>query len=144
MKYECISDEGILVAVIHVDGNQVEIQSDKEDLVALSKRPAELRSERDGADIVIEVKPGEDGYVDAFLDSLRLLGYDVVEWEEAYKTLTQRVNERTGKEEWALISKKDPSKILEWFGIEKPSDERVAKAEARISAFKHKGDKILK
>jgi len=50
------------------------------------------------------------------------------------ETLTQ-VN---GK--WALVSKKDPSKVLQYYkGDGKPSDEWVAKVERRIQYFKYRG-----
>jgi hypothetical protein len=51
--------------------------------------------------------------------------------------LAKRVNPKTGEKEYALVSRKDPSKILEWFGKEKPSDERFQHAEARVQYFKH-------
>lgn len=51
--------------------------------------------------------------------------------------LKQRVNKKTGKKEWALVSTSDPSKILKWFGGRKPSDEAVAKEEKRVQYFKH-------
>ena len=51
--------------------------------------------------------------------------------------LVQKHREDTDREEWALVSRKDESKVLEWFGPEKPSDEKVQKAEARVQFFKH-------
>jgi len=53
--------------------------------------------------------------------------------------LTQKVNPKTKKKEWALVSKSDPSKVLKYFGTEKPSKERVQKEERRVQYFKHKG-----
>jgi len=53
--------------------------------------------------------------------------------------LTQRVNKKTGRKEWALRSVKTPSKILEWYGVQKPSEETVAKSEARVRFYKHGG-----
>lgn len=44
---------------------------------------------------------------------------------------------RDGK--WALVSKSDPSKVLKWFGTEKPSNESLAKEERRVEFFKHQG-----
>jgi hypothetical protein len=57
--------------------------------------------------------------------------------------LTQRVNDKTGEKEYCLVSTKDPSKILKWFGKEKPSDEAVSKEEARVEMFKHIPKKSL-
>ena len=37
---------------------------------------------------------------------------------------------------WALVSKKNPKKILKWFGSTKPSEEMVAKEEKRVNIFK--------
>jgi len=54
--------------------------------------------------------------------------------------VTKRHREDTDKEEWALVSKKDPSKILQWFGTKKPSSEDIAKAEARVQYFKHQAN----
>lgn len=49
--------------------------------------------------------------------------------------LTRR--KHNGKLEWCLISRSNPMKILKWFGKSKPSDEAVAKEEARVEYFKH-------
>ena len=53
--------------------------------------------------------------------------------------LEQRHNENTGRKEWALVSRNDPSKVLEWYGTKKPSKERVGKSERRVRWFKNKG-----
>lgn len=64
------------------------------------------------------------------------MGHDVPTFEAR---LVQR--SKDGEQHWALISK-DSDKVLEWFGKDKPSDERVKKSEARVQMFKHmKGDK---
>ena len=42
-------------------------------------------------------------------------------------------------DEYKLVSKKDPSKTLKKFGKKKPSKKEVAKEEARVNYFKHKG-----
>jgi DNA ligase D-like protein (predicted 3'-phosphoesterase) len=59
---------------------------------------------------------------------------------EKAATLTQRHNDKTDREEWALVSRHDPSKILKWFGTEKPSHEEVLKEERRVQWFKHHAD----
>lgn len=51
--------------------------------------------------------------------------------------LTQKVNPKTNRKEWVLVSRKD-RKPLKYFGPEKPSEERVKKEEQRIQYFKHK------
>jgi len=51
-------------------------------------------------------------------------------------TLVQKHNDKTNKEEWALISKHS-GRVLKWFGSAKPSKEEVAKEEHRIQYFKH-------
>ena len=56
-----------------------------------------------------------------------------------FSRLVQKKNDKSGKTEWALISKKDPNKVLKWFGGTKPSAETVQKEEKRIQWFKHKG-----
>lgn len=53
--------------------------------------------------------------------------------------LVQKHNDNTGKTEYALVSKDNHDKVLEWYGTEKPSDERVQKTEKRVQYFKHKG-----
>ena len=50
--------------------------------------------------------------------------------------LTQKVNPKTGKREWVLVSK-SKRRPLKYFGVKKPSEERVAKEEKRIQYFKH-------
>ena len=41
---------------------------------------------------------------------------------------------------WALVSKKDPSKVLQYYkGEGKPSDEWVSGVERRVQFFKHRG-----
>jgi hypothetical protein len=51
--------------------------------------------------------------------------------------LRQRLNKKNGRKEWALVSKKRPTKILKWFGTRKPSQLRVLKEEKRVQKFKH-------
>jgi len=55
--------------------------------------------------------------------------------------LVQRVNPKTGRKEWALASRSNPKKILEWYGPQKPSEQRVAKSEKRVNFFKYRGKK---
>lgn len=50
--------------------------------------------------------------------------------------LVQKINKNTGRKEWCLVSKKDRSKVLEWYGPKKPSKERVEKTEKRVQWFK--------
>lgn len=45
--------------------------------------------------------------------------------------------EKTGRKEWALVSRKNPEKVLKWFGPKKPSKEEVLKEERRVQFFKH-------
>lgn len=42
--------------------------------------------------------------------------------------------------EHCLVSTSN-GRVLEWFGVRKPSEERVEKAEARVHYFKNKRDK---
>ena len=51
--------------------------------------------------------------------------------------LIKKLNPSTSKQEWCLVSKKDNSKILKWFGSSKPSNEEVSKEEKRINYFKN-------
>jgi hypothetical protein len=50
--------------------------------------------------------------------------------------LTTRVNPKTGKEQYCLISTSN-DRVLEWYGEKKPSLATVAKTEARVEMFKH-------
>jgi len=52
--------------------------------------------------------------------------------------LTQRVNDKTGRREYCLVSR-GSGDVLQWFGVQKPSPGMVAKVEARINYFKHGG-----
>lgn len=63
---------------------------------------------------------------------------------EKIAILTKKLNKNTGNKEWALVSKKDPSKILKWFGLKKPSEDEVLKQEKRIQYFKYLKSKIIK
>lgn len=51
--------------------------------------------------------------------------------------LAKRVREKTGEKRYCLVSRKDPSRILEWFGKERPSDETIQNSERRIQFWKH-------
>ena len=53
--------------------------------------------------------------------------------------LTQKVNPKTDRKEWVLVSLKD-RKPLKYFGPTKPSKERVEKEERRIQYFKHQAN----
>jgi len=53
--------------------------------------------------------------------------------------LEKRMHEKTGQKEWCLVSRKDPTKILEWYGIKKPSPEQVADSEMRVEFYKQGG-----
>lgn len=50
--------------------------------------------------------------------------------------LTKKINPKTGKKEWALVSH-SKHRALKYFGTRKPSEEEVAKEEQRIQFFKH-------
>jgi hypothetical protein len=52
--------------------------------------------------------------------------------------LRQKIRENTGEKEWCLVSRSKPGKVLEWYGKEKPSAERVADSERRIQYYKHR------
>lgn len=54
-----------------------------------------------------------------------------------FHKLIQKYNQHTDRREWALVSKKDNDKVLEWYGVRKPSEERVKKTERRVQYFKH-------
>lgn len=49
--------------------------------------------------------------------------------------LKQKTNPKSGKKEWALVSK--AGKALQYFGAKKPSEETFNKSERRVQAFKH-------
>ena len=51
--------------------------------------------------------------------------------------LRRRYNVAKKKTMWALVSIKDPGKILKWFGTKKPSIKAVLKEEKRVNWFKH-------
>lgn len=53
--------------------------------------------------------------------------------------LRVRRNPRTGKPEWALVSRSKPERILKWFGTKKPSAAAVAAEERRVAYYKHGG-----
>jgi len=58
--------------------------------------------------------------------------------------VTQRYREDKKRKEWALVSRKPDNKtgkrkVLYWFGLKKPSKERITTQEKRVQWFKHKG-----
>jgi hypothetical protein len=55
--------------------------------------------------------------------------------------LVQKHNDKTGKTEYALVSKKS-GRVLKWFGARKPSDDHVKEEERRIQYFKHAGGEL--
>jgi hypothetical protein len=57
--------------------------------------------------------------------------------------LKKKDNKKTKKQEWALVSKSKPSKVLVWFGTRKPSKQRVNKEEKRVQFFKHQGEEVI-
>ena len=75
------------------------------------------------------------------MEGKKAVSVKISELEERLKSavLKKHVNPSTGKEEWALMSTSSPGKVLEYFGSEKPSDERVEKSEKRVQWFKNQG-----
>jgi hypothetical protein len=55
--------------------------------------------------------------------------------EEVFSVLVQKVNPKTHRREWALLSK-NKDKVLKWFGVQKPSEETVKKEEKRVQFWK--------
>ena len=51
--------------------------------------------------------------------------------------LAKRVNPKTKRKEWCLVSR-DGSRVLEYYGKVKPPEERVQKTESRVDYFKQK------
>lgn len=51
--------------------------------------------------------------------------------------LRQRKNKKTGRVEYALVSRKNPKKILKWFGTKRPTEEAVKKEERRVKGWEH-------
>lgn len=68
-------------------------------------------------------------------------GFDDEEPDQDRIARTARLVQKSkdGKKQWALVSTKDSSKVLKWFGAKKPSEDTVAKEERRVQYFKHKG-----
>jgi hypothetical protein len=52
--------------------------------------------------------------------------------------LKQRTNPRTGKKEYALVSR-DGKRVLQYFGKARPSAAAIAQAEARVEHYATKG-----
>jgi len=51
--------------------------------------------------------------------------------------LKKKYRKQTGRSEYALVSRKNPDKVLKWFGVQKPSDKALKKQERRVQWFKH-------
>jgi hypothetical protein len=54
--------------------------------------------------------------------------------------LRKKYREDKDRTEWALLDSKG-KRVLRWFGVEKPSEERVKKEEKRIQFFKNQNDR---
>lgn len=54
--------------------------------------------------------------------------------------LTKKVNPKTKRKEYALVSM-DGRKVLQYFGKAKPSDEQIRAVEARVEYYKNKGSR---
>lgn len=53
--------------------------------------------------------------------------------------LSKKVNPKSGKKEFCLVSTKSPGKILEYYGTAKPSKDRVSKSERRVEFYESHG-----
>ena len=53
--------------------------------------------------------------------------------------LSQKVNPKSEKKEYCLVSTKSPGKVLEYFGTRRPSDEKVVRSERRVEFYEHHG-----
>jgi hypothetical protein len=49
-----------------------------------------------------------------------------------------RRKDKSGRLRYCLVSVKDPSKVLEWYGTQKPSDATIQRSEDRVNWFKNK------
>jgi len=89
--------------------------------------------------------PGGEGVAEkAEQEALRRLNLDkpIEASLKRQSILIQKHNEKTNKKEWALVSKDNKDKILEWYGSKKPSKEEVGKTEKRVQYFKNKTSSI--
>jgi hypothetical protein len=53
--------------------------------------------------------------------------------------LKKRVNPRTKRLEYALVSVKNPKKVLQYFGKARPTEAQIAEVEKRIEHYATKG-----
>jgi len=60
-----------------------------------------------------------------------------MEMKQVTGILKKILNKKTGKKEWALLSRSKPHKVLKWFGPRKPSKEEFLKEERRVQYWKH-------
>ena len=56
--------------------------------------------------------------------------------------LKRLYREKADRFEYVLVSRKDPTKKLKWFGTKKPSKSAITKEESRIQYFKHFGSSV--
>jgi len=78
------------------------------------------------------------------MGATKTLTYDLKKMEELVpascsvtSTVKKLHRKETGKGEWALVSSKNPSKILKWFGTVKPSESEIEKEDNRVKMFKN-------
>jgi len=56
--------------------------------------------------------------------------------------LIKKINPKTKRKEYALVSTSG-AKVLQYFGKVRPTDEAVAKVEARVEYYKNKGSRPI-
>ena len=69
--------------------------------------------------------------------NLELDNFVVNHFNNIKAKLVQKYRKDTERKEYALVSIKNPEKILKWFGVAKPSEEEVLKQERRVQWFKN-------
>lgn len=98
--------------------------------------------------------PGGEGSAEALESKImnqlqynKPIAFDAAAYNSPHLTknaiLVQRTNPHTGTKQWALVSKKDRSKVLEWYGSKKPSSSRIQETEKRVQFFKNKAGTLL-
>jgi len=98
---------------------------------AFSKFQKKMDSVAEGQQVDRQNSHNDSGYYDS-----KNSQYIVINNKESIAKLVQKHNKNTDRKEWAFVSS-DGSKVLEWYGTQKPSEERVSKTEKRVQFFKH-------
>ena len=137
-----VLNESVIFEGENVDRVKQQYQDDKDALEDKYRADLEAARRRDEIDAEQEQRDQE-------AENERDDGDDQEQQDESFQSfrsymmiseVLKKVENPDGKMQWALVSKDDPKKVLQYYdGEGKPPQEWVDKVERRVQYFKHKG-----